>query len=257
MFRVIGNGAFASAIKYIFDKKKAEYNSSVYEWIVPCVPSYALEDIELENGKKYILISKGLTLNSLLVTEWARSKNLDFVYVAGPHLAKEILEGLPTTTTIAGSYEYFTNLKEFFPSSNYSLCIDFIALAGVIKNVVAYACGTCARKRLGENFRASVINQGFKELLAVASFLAVPYDLVDIVQPGVFSDFILTANSEKSRNFMAGYQQITGKQEEVLIESMHSVDLLMKRINFSEKWPLISSVAKIMNGTQIEFTDLI
>lgn len=256
MFKIIGAGAFAKAISYMLERSGGKWDNEDYEWVIPCIPSYALQSIDIEKDKKYILISKGLLEGGTLISEWARKINSEFVFLAGPHFVDEILNGLPTTTTIAGSIENFTSLKSFFPSSIYSNSVDFICLSSAMKNIVAYACGISTRQELGENFRASLITQGMKEVLEVAHALKIQYRIEDVLQPATMSDFILTGSSRKSRNFMAGYEKIIINNENALTESIHSAKLLIQRIGFSEKWPLISFVSNIMHGIEVDLKNI-
>ena len=256
MFKILGNGAFAKAVSYLIQSNGGTCSETEYSWIIPCIPSYALDSIPIEQDKKYIFVSKGLVTNGLLITEWGRANQLDHAFVAGPHLAAEILEGLTTTTTIACKEDDFLELSRYFPLPTFCKHLDFIALSGIIKNIIGYACGMCLKKKIGENFKASIITQGIRELLEIARFMSIPFDLIDLLQPAVLSDMILTGNSHRSRNFMAGFDQITTQGNEQVIESMHSVQLLIKRIGMSEKWPVVTMVAQVITGTEVRIEKL-
>lgn len=265
MFKIIGNGSFGKALRsYINfaadnDKCVSETN---YEWIILAVPSYAVTQVELENDKKYLLVSKGMVKRNddqpLLITEWAEIMGLNYAYLAGPHLAHEIENHLPSTSTIATSnQDYFYQLEQYFPSPIYSSNMHLMSLAGVVKNIIAYSCGMYSALQLGENFNASLIMSGIKELVNVARHMNLSCQLEEVISPAVMADLILTGGSKKSRNFISGYNHIKGSQSEHLTEAHHSSMELIKRIGYAQKkWPLISLVASMIDGNLCSTGDL-
>jgi glycerol-3-phosphate dehydrogenase len=256
VFKILGDGAFAKAVTHMITTRGGTCSNTGYKWVIPCIPSYGFDSISIESDKKYIFVSKGLVENGMLVTEWGRAHGLTHAFLGGPHLASEILAGLNTTSTIACSEGDFQELSHYFPNPTFCPHLDFIALSGIIKNIIGYACGLFVRRKAGENFKASIITQGARELIEIARFLSIPFDLVDLLQPAVLSDMILTGTSHHSRNFMAGFDQVTTQNEERVIESMHSVQLLVKRIGLSDKWPVISMVTQVINGRDISVEEL-
>lgn len=261
MFKILGNGMFAQAMNAMITQAGGFVSDMDFNWIIPCIPSYALKTIELEPDKKYIFISKGLVekgVSGQLVTEWARENNLKHVFLSGPHLASEIIHNLPTTTTIAGEIADYAELSRYFDRPSHSNSVDFICLAGVIKNIVAYACGMCLANDLGENFKAGLITQGVRELKLIAETLNIDYVESDILQPGVLSDMVLTGNSVKSRNFLAGYNAYTSAHStELVTESIHSAPLLIERISPNAQWPIACMVHSKVCGEVVDITKYI
>lgn len=270
MFKFVGDGAFSRALKsYIkmtVEKMSSDstniLSNKIYDWVVLCVPSYALPEIEIEPDKKYILVSKGMIKidddNSALVTEWAESKNLDYVYLAGPHMAYEVENYMPSITTIASSNNmHFYELEQYFPGPIYTPHTHLSALGGVVKNIVSYGCGLYAALQLGENFNASVITAGIKEFINVSKRLNLYTNCSDIMSPSIVADIILTANSRKSRNFMAGFNHSKRIKSEHTVEAIHSSIELIKRIGYSQKgWPIISIVTSMIDGDMYNTNDL-
>lgn len=261
MFKIIGNGAFAKALRTVIISRGGTISDYDYEWIIPCVPSYAIPEVELEQNKKVLLVSKGMIQykdNGLLPTEWIEKLGMDYAFLSGPHLASELQQNLPTMSSIATQNElYFHELGRYFPSSSHMLNPHFVSLAGVVKNITAYACGMYAAMDYGENARACLVTNGIKELINIASHMKISFNENDITAPGIAADMILTGSSRNSRNFMAGYNRVKGIESQQLTESYHSSVLLIKRVGYSPKYPIISMVASVIDGDLCSSGDMV
>jgi glycerol-3-phosphate dehydrogenase len=245
VFKIIGNGSFAKAVTFWISSRNGIVSDEEYSWIVPCVPSYALKEIVLEKDKNILFVSKGIISDGLLVSEWAEKNNLTYAVIAGPHLASEIVQNLPTMCTIATKNQnMFSDIQNYFPCASYSNNPHLTCLAGVLKNIIAYACGVCVGLELGENAKACLIMLGIQEIITIADHLNIQN--ANLNQPGIIGDIILTAGSNKSRNFLGGYNRIKKIENNFLIESSHSCIELSNRIGKSEKWPILSCTADII-----------
>jgi glycerol-3-phosphate dehydrogenase len=260
MFKIIGDGAFAKALSRVISDKSGVISDSDYTWVIPCVPSYALPEIQLDSGKKILFVSKGIVRvnhESQLVSEWARKNQYTFAYLAGPHLASELQAGLPSMSTIATTdRSVYDEISKYFLNPIYSQQVDLICLAGVVKNIIAYASGLFAAANWGENVRACLITASLKELFNVANHLGIQADAGQTTQPGILADLILTGTSTNSRNFKAGFNKIKGTTSGELTESHHSAAALIARIGASDKWPIISLVSKAIDSDSINSATL-
>ena len=255
VFEIIGTGAFAKAMHAMIATRGGIVHISdplnrieipEADWRIPCIPSYYLEGISFDLSQKYIFVSKGMT-GSRLPTEFAAEQGLHHAFVAGPHLAAELVAGLPTTTTIAGSLSNYSELQHYFAGPMHTESADFVCLASVVKNIVAYTCGLASGLGVGENCKASILAQGLREIVKIAEFLNLTFEDEDLLQAGVLSDLILTGSSAKSRNFKAGMLIVQGEGASDTTESMHSAELLVDRIGWNYKlWPVVSFTADVI-----------
>ena len=97
---------------------------------------------------------------------------------------------------------------------------------------------------------------GIKEIINIANHLGFTEasDTIDINEPGILGDMVLTAGSSKSRNFLGGYNRVKNIHSDFLIESTHSCIELVNRIGINDdKWPIVSGVFNIINNN---ITDL-
>jgi len=255
VFKIIGDGAFAKALTRIIQDRNGTISDYDYTWIIPCVPSYALPEVGIDIDKKILFVSKGILRaehKSHLVSEWAKQIGYKFAYLSGPHLAHELQSGLDSMSTIAATNRsMYDEIKHYFPNPSYSSNIDLLCLAGVVKNIIAYASGLYAAAGWGENVRACIITGSLRELSNLAGAMGIKFDHAELLQPGILADLILTGTSSNSRNFKAGYNKYKGLSHNELTESHHSATALIDRIKQSEKWPLISLVAHSMEADQL------
>ena len=127
--------------------------------------------------------------------------------LTGPSFAVDIAAGLPTALVIAhGDASVAASLQAELNRSKLRLyrTTDTVGaeLGGSLKNVVALASGIAIGAGLGESARASVIARGFAEMTRYAMRMgAQPETLGGLSGLG---DLVLTATSEKSRNYSAG-----------------------------------------------------
>ena len=127
--------------------------------------------------------------------------------LTGPSFAQDIARGLPTALTLAcADSDAGAALQSVLACETLRLYLstDVIGaeLGGALKNVIALAAGMAMGAGLGESARAAVITRGFAEMLRVATALgAQPETLTGLSGLG---DLVLTATSEKSRNYRAG-----------------------------------------------------
>ena len=257
IFEVIGLGAFAKAMRAMISSHGgiAQMNDPLNmvttsaEWSILCIPSYYLQNLTFDQSRKYIFVSKGM-VGKLLPTEFAATSGLRYMFVSGPHLASEIAEGFPTTTTVAGDLDGYNEIQMYFDGPRHSPSTHFICLASVIKNIIAYMCGFT--HSMGENFRASMLTSGLREMTAIARSLSLDFLDSDLFQAGVISDLILTGSTLKSRNFTAGVMMAQGKPVTSTTESIHSAKLLTDRIGYDyTRWPIVSCAAHVITENKL------
>lgn len=125
--------------------------------------------------------------------------------LTGPSFAEDIARGLPTALTLAmaeGDETLQSRLST--PDLRLYLTEDTAGaeLGGALKNVIALAAGLTIGAGHGESARAALITRGYAEMQRFAGEAGAQPDTLGGLSG--FGDLILTATSEKSRNYRAG-----------------------------------------------------
>ncbi len=186
------------------------------EVLVMAVPSYCVRSAcisisdSLAPEVPIVVGSKGVEKGSLLlmteVVSSVLSRNTTAV-ISGPNFAGEVARGLPSATTLACvNKEVGARLVYALGSALFRpyWTEDTVGaqVGGVVKNVIAIACGIAIGRDMGENARAALITRGFAEMsrLAVAKG-GKPKTLMGLCGLG---DMVLTCSSLHSRNTAFG-----------------------------------------------------
>jgi glycerol-3-phosphate dehydrogenase (NAD(P)+) len=239
---VLGHGAWGSAIGKLAAKLGHEVAfASHADAAWPAVkPDYILLALPVQHvretlarfptlGVPVLSLSKGLEIAtgnrvSQIITEvWGETR---VAALSGPTFASEIIEGLPATCTIAAAGE---ELAEEFqtilhqPSFRTYRSSDLIGveLGGALKNIYAIAGGACHGLKLGQNSLAGLLTRCLAEMTRIG------------VQAGAraetfaglsgIGDLMLTATSEKSRNFRFGTMIAQGLSMEKILPQLGGV----------------------------------
>ncbi len=134
--------------------------------------------------------------------------------LAGPSFADEVARGMPTHLTLgmrAPSSQATALLHRLAAAwtragIELAICEDAVGVqvAGVLKNVVAIACGMAVAQGLGENARAAIVGRGLEDMLQLTRALGGRAQTL-LCSSGV-GDLFLTASSKHSRNTRLGLQ---------------------------------------------------
>jgi glycerol-3-phosphate dehydrogenase (NAD(P)+) len=146
--------------------------------------------------------------------------------LGGPNLAQEILAGKAAASVLAmEDPAILLQLQQVFSSGVYRVYsnTDVIGceLGGVLKNVIAIACGMADGMGAGANTRAAMITRGLAEMTRLGVALG--------GQPATFAglaglgDLVTTCSSELSRNRHVGEQLGRGRAIDEIIGEMRMV----------------------------------
>ncbi|MCC5919303.1 MAG: NAD(P)-dependent glycerol-3-phosphate dehydrogenase [Cyclobacteriaceae bacterium] len=146
--------------------------------------------------------------------------------MAGPNLAKEILDQQPAATVLASHFdEVIDEGKKALRSDRFQVFgsqdLIGIELCGVLKNIIAIASGGLSGMNLGDNARSLLISRGMMEMIRLGTALGGNTQAF-IGLAGV-GDLVATASSKYSRNFTVGYRLAKGETLDQIIESMEEV----------------------------------
>ncbi len=199
--------------------------------LVLAMPSYGLRTMcisisdMLSPDVIIVIASKGIERGSLMFMSDVVKAILPHNPVAilsGPNFADEAAKGLPTATTIAcADSNLWDTLMHAIGGRLFRpyMTDDIIGtqIGGVVKNVVAIACGIAMGKKLGENARAALVTRGFAEMSRFTVANGGKYET--LMGLSGLGDLILTCGSEKSRNMSFGLAIGQGKAKDELLSS--------------------------------------
>jgi glycerol-3-phosphate dehydrogenase (NAD(P)+) len=156
--------------------------------------------------------------------------------LAGPNLAKEILEGQPAATVIASEFDEVIAVgrkvlssKDFIVYGSYNL--KGIELAGALKNVIAIASGVMNQLGFGKNMEALLLTRGLREMIHIAK--AVGAEIRPFLGTAGVGDLIATATSSQSRNYTFGSYLAQGKKVSEILDHMDEVAEGYRTIKFA------------------------
>ena len=143
--------------------------------------------------------------------------------LSGPNLAREIAEGMPSSTVVAAAdmrvaqeAQALLNSAAFRVYTNTDVL--GVELAGGLKNIIALGAGISDGLQLGHNTKAAFLSRGLAEItrFGVAAGAA-PLTFMGLAGGG---DLIATCYSPLSRNRRVGEQIALGKTVQEAVESL-------------------------------------
>ncbi len=209
-----------------------------------------------------ILCSKGMEQGSgSLMCDVARDVGWQGVLavLSGPTFAHEVAAGKPAAVTLAG--ESLTIAQQLArrvarQSLRPYASDDVIGaeIGGVVKNVLAIACGIVDGAGLGQNARAALISRGFAEMTRYG--LARGGRLETLAGLAGLGDLVLTCSSTASRNFALGHGLGSGQDAATMLasratvaEGAHSAAILVADAGArGVDMPICGAVAAIIAG---------
>lgn len=146
--------------------------------------------------------------------------------LAGPNLAREVLQGYAAAAAIALPDERLaSSLQTIFTTKNFRVYTntDVVGseLGGALKNVIAIAAGMAEGLGVGDNTKAMVVTRGLAEMTRLGMALgADPRTFAGLTGLG---DLMATCSSPLSRNRHVGEQIAAGKTIEQITGEMNMV----------------------------------
>lgn len=237
------------------------------EMILLAVPSQSLRTAaitlsDLVSSKTpLILASKGIEHGSLMLMSEVVQSILPHNPVAiltGPNFAAEAAAGLPTASVLATYKPQIAERITYAMSgTHYRLYTsdDPIGtqIGGAVKNVVAIASGIASGRRLGENARAALLTRGLSEMARLARAKGGKEETLSGLSG--MGDLLLTATSERSRNFSFGVRVAQGASIREMMErgalvegaiSAESVYQLSRKLGV--RMPICEAVREVIAG---------
>jgi len=173
-----------------------------------------------------VIACKGIERGSvMLMSEVVREilPNNPIAVLSGPNFADETAKGLPTATTIACADKKHWDMLTYALGGRFFrpyMSDDIIGtqIGGVVKNVIAVACGIADGKNMGGNASAALVTRGFAEMSRLAIAKGGKYET--LMGLSGLGDLILTSSSTKSRNMSFGIEIGKGRGKDELLASL-------------------------------------
>ena len=210
----------------------------ISDLVVIAVPSDRLRENvrqikpHLQPGTIVLSATKGLELpaarrmSQVLEDELPRELHPGICVLSGPNLAKEIVQGKPASTVIAGQNPEATQqAQNALMSASFrvytSADVLGVELAGALKNIVALGAGIGDGMDAGENAKAAFITRGLAEMTRLG--IAAGADPLTFAGLAGLGDVVATCSSRLSRNRFVGEQLAKGRSWDEIRESMDNV----------------------------------
>ena len=203
IFPVVPSANFRSMMKELSPYLGPEH------FLIHCTKGFD-SSIAYEDNPQWKIRSKDIhTMSEVILQE---SVVLRVGCLAGPNLAKEIMDGQPTASVIFSEYDEVISLgKKVLSSQRFAVFGSHETLgaeiAGALKNVIAIGSGILHGMGFGKNIQAVLINRGMVDMINLGMRLGT--SAAPFLGTAGMGDLICTASSEKSRNFRFG--QLIGK----------------------------------------------
>ena len=236
--------------------------------LVVGVPSHGFR-ATLEEAGKYVRpwipivsLSKGLERG----TAMRMTQVIDAVLpghptgvLAGPNLAREVLQGFAAASVIAMADDHVAcSLQSLFASRSFRVYTntDVIGceIGGVLKNVIAIAAGMAEGLGVGDNTRAMVITRGLAEISRLGVAMgADPRTFAGLTGLG---DLMATCMSPLSRNRTVGEMLARGKsideitaEMKMVAEGIKSCQVVLELADrYGVDMPIAREVDAVVNG---------
>jgi glycerol-3-phosphate dehydrogenase (NAD(P)+) len=146
--------------------------------------------------------------------------------LSGPNLAKEIAQGKPASTVIAGrDPATLFSVQDILISPLFRVYTSHdvvgVELGGALKNIIALGAGFADGLEIGENTKAAFITRGVAEITRLG--LAAGAEPLTFAGLAGLGDIVATCASKLSRNRYVGEQLARGRRWPEIRESMDNV----------------------------------
>ena len=212
-----------------------------------CVIISTIKGIDKSSAKTASQIIKEISKNPLAV-------------LAGPNIAREIVQNLPAATTIAlNDFSHKQLITNVLESNEFKLQFNHdllgTELCGIVKNILAISFGICEGLNINDSAKFAILNKGFVETKEIIEKLGGKSDT--ILNYCGFGDIVSASTLPVSRNHTLGvlYGQkivIDEKATGVVFEGKNSI-ITIKRL--CDENNLHSDIVDFVNNVIIENTN--
>lgn len=265
------NGRYLPAIPFpetLLPCDDLQHCMSTAHDIIVAVPSHAFATVLAQIKQKPSALSwltKGLdpTTHQLLsqLVKDRYGEAFPLAIIAGPSFAREVAEGLPTALVIASCHtayqQHLSTLLHHAPLRIY-LSADLIGvqLCGIVKNVLAIACGISDGLGYGANAKALLITRGLAEMSALG--LSMGASRETFTGLAGMGDLVLTCTDNQSRNRQFGLQlgkgisisEASKTVNQVIEGQSNAAQVCALALEKNIEMPICEAVNAILQGVQ-------
>jgi glycerol-3-phosphate dehydrogenase (NAD(P)+) len=227
---------------------------------IVALPSAAWSEVlpKLPHFKILISATKGLERTTAQTPLTFAHKSLQIpesalCVISGPSFASDLAAEHPVSVTAASKSEETARLVTS-ALSGASLRVYAstdplgVELGGILKNVIAIACGASDSLGFGPSARAALISRGLAEMSRLA--VAIGADARTLSGLSGLGDLVMTATEDQSRNRQVGLKLGRGQKIEKIIKELGST---AEGVSTA---PLVQQLAR-QRGIDIPITDLV
>ncbi|MDP7083772.1 MAG: NAD(P)H-dependent glycerol-3-phosphate dehydrogenase [Dehalococcoidia bacterium] len=178
------------------------------------------------SATKGLELPAGQRMSQVLKEELPPHLHPGICVLSGPNLAKEIIQGKPASTVIAGEDSAVVKQAQAILMSRYfrvytSRDVVGVELGGALKNIIALGAGMVDGMEVGENAKSAFITRGLAEITRLG--LAAGAEPLTLAGLAGLGDLIATCSSPLSRNRHVGDQLARGKTWPEIQRAMDNV----------------------------------
>lgn len=222
--------------------------SAAWAEVLPKLPSFktlvsATKGLEKTTGQSPLTFAR----KTLQIPEGA------LCVISGPSFASDLAAGRPLSVTAASqSAETATAVAEALSGDSLRVYMSTdplgVELGGILKNVIAIACGASDSLGFGPSARAALITRGLAEMSRLA--VAAGADARTLSGLSGLGDLVMTATEDQSRNRQVGLRLGRGEKIDEIIKTLGST---AEGVSTA---PLVQQLAR-QKGVETPITDLV
>ncbi len=197
--------------------------SRTFRQNVRAIGSALADGAVIVSATKGLETDSGLRMSQVLAEELPADAHARICALSGPNLAREILQGAPSSTVIASQdRRSAARAQALITSPRFRVYTNAdivgVEFGGALKNIIAIGSGICDGLGFGDNAKAAFMTRGMAEItrLGVAGG-ANPLTFSGLAGMG---DLVATCSSRLSRNHHVGEELAKGKTLEQIRAEM-------------------------------------
>lgn len=233
--RYLPNILLSDHIQFTSDLKQAVMFSDIFIFVMPTqairqvarlINPLLTEQVHLVHASKGLELGTSLRISEILSEEIDAKYRYPISVLSGPSHAEEVVRHDITTITVASSdLEEAKFIQSLFSNHYFRVYTNSdvigVELGAAFKNVIALGAGALAGLGYGDNAKAAIITRGLAEISRLG--IAMGADPLTFIGLSGVGDLVVTATSQHSRNFKAGYALGQGKSLEDIQKNMGMV----------------------------------
>ena len=192
------------------------------QWVADCISPKTT----VVSASKGLELPDGHRMSQILETELPEELHDSICVMSGPNLAREIADGMPSATVVAGRNEgraAFAQELLMSPAFRVYTSDDVIGveLGGTLKNIIALGAGIADGMDMGQNSKSTLITRGLAEIARLGTAAGAQY--LTFAGLAGLGDLVATCYSPLSRNRFTGEQLARGRTWPEIRDIMQNV----------------------------------